>query len=43
MNLILLVNGVWKDAENSTTIIDPLNGDAWVTVPDTKVDQHINP
>ena len=31
------VNGVWKDAEHCVDVIDGLNGEAFLKVPDTKV------
>ena len=34
-----LCGGVWSDAKATHTVIDPLNGDPYCKVPDTKVDE----
>ncbi|EAR83878.1 delta-1-pyrroline-5-carboxylate dehydrogenase (macronuclear) [Tetrahymena thermophila SB210] len=34
-----LVSGKWKDAKEYTTVVDPMNGDKFLRVPDTKGDE----
>jgi acyl-CoA reductase-like NAD-dependent aldehyde dehydrogenase len=39
--IFFIVNGVWKDAENTVDIIDPCTGEFFMTVPDTKTESEI--
>ena len=34
-----LVGGVWARSNESKTVIDPLNGEEFIVVPDTKSDE----
>ena len=35
------MNGVWKEAKNYFDLVDPLNGDYFLNVPDTQVNNLI--